>query len=249
MHEKVLLLLCLFFLSAADVCGQSIQPSLIHRYEKGYSLHSLEDNAAYLADSAGSDGAVVVRVCSKERMPLALSLAAADPLIVATILKVDYDFTPERVLFLRSEDCLGSDLAVAATELWAVPEGAVLPTSVESVRSDQVRLESIGTKDELGKGARDYQAATRKLIAELHEKPDAAGVVLGYYYKKPSPVMERRLREVRKLLEQSGLPQDRYCVRLAAWTGERSVDPPDPEPKYPSLFVVEVARAKDSTRK
>jgi len=64
-------------------------------------------------------------------MPLALSIAAMNPFIVARALNQGYNFSLERILFLRSEDCLGSDPAVAATELWAVPKGAALPPFVE----------------------------------------------------------------------------------------------------------------------
>jgi hypothetical protein len=190
---------------------------------------------------------VAVRVCSKESMPVALSTAAMNPFSIAKWLNDVYNHPPERILFLRSEDCLGSNPKVAATELWTVPKGAALPASVESLKASQVRLEAVGKKDLSAEGARGYKTAVQELTAKLKAKPGATGVVLGYYYKQPSSVMKRRLRAVRELLGQSGLPQDRYCVRLAAWTGERSVDPPDPEPKYPSLFVVEIAR--DSARR
>lgn len=248
MNNKASMLLGLFLFSVANVRGQSVQPILIHRYEKGYSSHSLEDNAAYLADSAGNGGGVAVRVCSQKRLPVALSIAAADPFTVSTILKADYGYTLERIVFLRSADCLGSNPKIAATELWAVPKGAALPASVESVKASQARSEPVGKQGLSAEGARDYRAAVQELTAQLNAKPHATGVVLGYYYNRPTPTMERRLREVRRLLERSGLPQERYCVRLAAWTGERLVDPPDPEPKYPSLFVVEVARVKGARK-
>lgn len=242
MNKFTLLLLGLFLLAAANARGQSAQSVLVHRYENGYSLHSLEDNAAYLADSAGIHGVVAVRLCSKESMPLALSIAAADPFVITASLRVDYDFTPERILFLRSEDCLGSNPMLAATELWAVPQGAAPPASIESVRFDQVRLESIGTEASSTDNARIYRAARRKLIEKLRERPNAIGVVLGYYYREASPVMKRRLCETRNLLKQSGISANRYFVRLMPWIGERSITPSEPEPKSPSLFVIEVAQ-------
>jgi hypothetical protein len=240
MNKKALIFLGLFFFSATDMRGQSVRPILIHRYEKGYGSHSLEDNVAYLVDSAGAGGRVAVRVCSQKRLPIALSIAAANPFVISTILKVDYSYLPERILYLRSDSCLGSDPMAAATELWAVPSGAVLPASVESVGANQARLESVGKKDLSAEGVRNYRTAVQELTAKLNAKPDATAVVLGYYYNKPHPMMAQRLREVQKLLKQNGLSQGRYFVRLAAWNGERSVDPLEPEPKYPSLFVVEV---------
>jgi hypothetical protein len=90
--------------------------------------------------------------------------------------------------------------------------------------------------------ARSYQAALQKLSAKLRANPGAVGVVVGYYYKQPSLMMKRRLRGVQKMLERSGLSPERYFVRLAPWTGEQAIDPSDPEPKYPRLFVMEIAK-------
>lgn len=247
MQKRTLFLVGLFLLPAVLLARQTNQPTLINRYERGYSLHNLEDNAAYLVDSAGQGGRVAVKICSRERLPIALSIAAADPFLISTILEVDYDFTPERILYLRSEDCLGPDPIVAATEFWAVPNGAALPTSVESIRSNQIQSEAVGTEASSTKGTHNYKAAARELTMKLRARPRAVGVVLGYYYQKPSSAMQRRLHEVRTLLEESGLPQDRYCVRLMRWTGERPVDPPEPEPAYPSLLVIEIMR--DSARR
>ena len=88
--------------------------------------------------------------------------------------------------------------------------------------------------------------ALQKLSARLRANPDAVGIVLGYYYKQPSRLMKLRLHEVQRTLKAAGLSEDRYSVRLAPWTGEYGDD--DPEPRYPSLFVVEVAKA-NSARK
>jgi hypothetical protein len=44
------------------------------------------------------------------------------------------------------------------------------------------------------------------------------------------------------MLEQSGLSGDRYFVDLVPWTGEYGIDPPDPEPRYPSVFIVEMEK-------
>lgn len=71
------------------------------------------------------------------------------------------------------------------------------------------------------------------------------GIVLGYYYDKPSQLMKKRLREVRRGLEKSGVQHSRYFVRLSPWSGERSIDPAEPELVYPSFFVVEVGKGKE----
>lgn len=244
MRHFLALMIALILSSGISPTGQeSIQSGarLVHRYERRCGYSCLQELAIALGGGGAkkSSSTVAIRFCSKESLPLALSTAAASPAYLISILTDSYGYTPERILFLRSEGCLGPASAVTATEFWEIPQGAALPTSVETVRSSQVRVDSLGMEGLIG-NARNYKAALQKLPDRLRANPDAVGIVLGYYYKQPSRVMKRRLREVQRTLEKNGLSEDRYSVRLARWTGEYGDD--DPEPKYPRLFVVEVAR-------
>ena len=183
----------------------------------------------------------VLRICSKESMPTALSVAAANPFTVAKALNEGYNFSPDRILFLRSEDCVDSSSTVAATELWAVPSGATLPTFVQSVKSSQVSVESIGTKNTPPlDGVRDYKNATRQLIAKLRTREHAVGIVRGYYYRKTDRLMRERLHEVEQLLRQGGIPKERYVIRVMPWAVEDSVAGRTSEPKYPSISLIEI---------
>jgi hypothetical protein len=235
-------------ITAGILLGQENTPpdaKLVHRCESGCSGSSavMEASLDLLHYFGEPPERVAIRVCSKEPLPMALCVAATDPIYLTQWLATVHKYPSERVVFSRAENCIGNNPQVAATELWAIPKGAVLPASVESVRANQVHWESIGANKKLAtRGASNYRAAAKKLIAKLWARPDAVGIVLGYYYKKPTPIMQRRLREMRRLLQQSGLPQDRYLVRLASWNGEFGIDPPDPEPRYPSLSIVEVER-------
>jgi hypothetical protein len=91
-------------------------------------------------------------------------------------------------------------------------------------------------------GSRHYIATAQLLIKRLRTEPRLVGIVLGYYYDAPSELMKRRLREVQRKLRESGIHPNRYFVRLSPWSGERSVDPPEREPVYPSFFAVEIVR-------
>lgn len=236
-------LLLLFGASSAKDDRTRPEAKLIHRFERSSGDYGLSEAVIDISMYAHElDGTAVVRVCSKEPLSVALLIAAANPFIVTERLSNKYP--PERVLFLRSEDCLGSYPEVAATELWAIPKGAALPSSAESIKSGQVRLEPVGTKSPpTANGVHNYRVAVEELVAKLHARPKAVGVILGYYYKNPSVVIKQRLHKVQSILEQSELPRNRYFVRLAPWTGEYAIDPPDPEPRYPSLFIVEVSKS------
>jgi len=249
--RQALLIIGLLFSSSGSL-GQGGKPEAVQvrRYERtGSGFDAItEANYELTRIATKPDDVAVIRLCSREPMALALSIAAMNPFTVARALNQGYNFVLERILFLRSEDCLGSDSAVAATELWAVPKGAALPTSVESINASQARLQTVGATNLLAEGTRNYRLAVKELTTKVRAAPDAIGVVVGYYFKQPSLEMKRRVREAQKMLEQSGLPHDRYSVRLMPWPGARSIDPPEPEPKYPSVLVVEVMKDRDARR-
>lgn len=233
----------LLLILAALAFGQNgAQPKaeLIHRYERGCGYSCNQELAIDLGGGAGTDpnDIVAIRFCSNEPLPKALAFAASPPEYVISILTDIYKYGPERILLLRSSDCLSTGAAVAATEYWVIHKGGELPSYVESVKSCQVDFGSLGRR---GANARDYRAELRRLPQSLKANPDRFGVVLGYYLKRPSRSLKQRLNETQRFLERSGLSRNRYMVSLKPWTGEYEVDPPEPEPKYPDIAIIEVS--------
>jgi len=51
------------------------------------------------------------------------------------------------------------------------------------MKSSQVRIDSLGTEGQIG-NARTYKRALQKVPAKLHARPEAVGMVVGYYYKE-----------------------------------------------------------------
>ena len=240
---RAILFLTLFLSLGALVYGQNgAQPKaeLVHRYERGCGHSCNQELAIDLGGGAGTrpEDIVAVRFCSKEPLLNALALAASPPDYVISILKDVYKYTPERILLLRSADCLSSNPAVAATEYWVIHKDGVLPPHVESVKSCQVNFGSLGYR---GANAHDYIAALHELPKSLRADPGRFGIVLGYYLKRPSRILKQRLNEAKRFLERSGLPQNRYMISLKPWTGEYRIDPPEPEPKYPDISIVEIS--------
>jgi hypothetical protein len=251
-HHIVLFLL--LPLPAFGVFAQSDSEQaarLFKRYDPGAAYNRVTEDVLTLSLSvkAKERARIAVRVCSKESLPFALATAGADPFHIAELLTGGYGYTAERVIFLRSEVCLSAKEPLRpATEIWTIPEGASLPSHVEALKSNEAELVSLG-KRPANRGVRDYRSAIGELIKNLRANSTSNGVVFGYFLKRPSPVLQRRLREVTKILEQSGLPPDRYLVRPMGWNDEVSTYPPDSEPRYPSVFVVKVAKGKVSARR
>jgi hypothetical protein len=244
-QHHILLFLTLLSL-AFRVFAQSdseVTARLFKRYEHGASGHRTGEDVLTLTLSlTRKDRAMVaVRVCSKEPLAFALVTAGADPFQIAELVAGGPDYSPEQVMFLRADNCLSKYPSATATEIWAIPERASLPPHVEAFKSNEVKLITLG-KRPANRGVRDYRSAVGEMINTLRADSASRGVVFGYFLERPSPMLRRRLREVRKMLRQSGLPSDRYLVRSMGWNDEVSTYPPDSEPVYPSLFVVEIAR-------
>lgn len=250
-HYAVLFLLLLLPVFRAFAQGSEHTARLFKRYDAGAAYNRVTEDVLTLSLSvkAKERAKVAVRVCSEELLPFALATAGADPFHIADLLTGGYGYTAEGVIFLRSEDCLSEKEPLRpVTEIWTAPEGASLPSNVEALKSNEAKLVSLG-KRPANRGVRDYRSAIGELIKNLRANPTSRGVVFGYFLKRPSAELQLRLHEVTKLLEQSGLPQDRYLVRPMAWNDEVSTYPPDSEPRYPSVFVVKVAKAKDNARR
>ena len=239
--------------SSFGILGQGVtkpEAQLIHRCLGGQGGCSgydavMEDTLNFGQYRDQPDTIAVVRVCSKEPTPIAFSVASMNPLTVADWLENVYNFTPERILLLRSEDCQVHRRGAATTELWAIPQGATLPTHVDAIKPCQFPGEYIGVESNEpspGEGDRHYRRSMRELVAKLRANPRAVGVVLGYYLKRPRALMKQRLKEVELFLRRSGVPHDRFSVRVMPWIGGYSISPPDPEPENPSMYVVEVTK-------
>jgi hypothetical protein len=205
----------------------------------GDATHAIQEAALDLKEYAsGANDTIAIRVCSKEPMPVALSTATASPFIILEYLE-HYGFSRDRILFLRSEECLMTNPSVALTEFWALPQGAAPPPSVETIRSSGVRFEVVRTGDTI-KNARSYHAALKVFVAKLCAKSDVAGVVVGSYYKHPSRTLEKNLLVAKMMLERSGVPADQFYIRTSPNSGVHEHN--ESEPNYPNLFIIEMAR-------
>lgn len=248
--SKLYLLCVALVVTSLPVLGQNVAgvSRRTERYEGGAGDNEVTEAAFRLTSLNPKERrTVAIRICSKERIVIAMATAAANPFQIADKFVNGYAYPPERVVFLRSEDCLSDkDPSISATEIWAIPEGATLPHYVEALTFNQIRLISLGRKP-ANRGVRDYKAALQKLIDNLRSNPKNFGVAVGYFLDRPSKALQQRMREVRTLLQQSGLPRERYLVHLTCWPDEVSTYPPDSEPRYPDVFVIEMAN--DSTQK
>lgn len=235
--------LVLVLAAAGTPCfAQQTSAVLFKRYDPGAAYNRVIEDILTLTIAVKPENraTIAVRVCSKQPLPLAIFPASADPFQMAELLTGGYAYLPERVVFLRAEDCLGKDPLRGITEIWTLSEGASLPPHIEKVVSTDAQCVPLGKKPaKLHIGVRDYKTALDDLIKELQRDPSARGVAVGFFLKRPSSALRRRMREVKSTLDRSGLPPDRYLVYTAYFNAEASDS--DPEPLYPEVYIIKKA--------
>ena len=200
----------------------------------GDALHAIQEVALDLkAQATGPEDRVAVRVCSKEKLPIALLTATASPFVLREHLE-HHGIEAQRILFLRSEDCLGGDPSIAVTEFWVVPKGAEPPASVESIRADRAQAQLVRAADEV-KTRQDYADALQELLSKVSKRPEAVAVVVGLYYERPSALLVNNLRRARTVLLSGQGHASRVYVHTVRTSGIREGD--EREPNYPNLYV------------
>jgi hypothetical protein len=235
--------LVLVLAAAGTPCfAQQTSAVLFKRYDRGGSVNRMiEDTFSLRIDVKPDDKAIVaVRVCSKDPLPFGLVSANADPFFITEQLVNTYAYAPERLVFLRSEDCLGNVPSSGITEIWTLARGASFPPYIEKVAFADAQRVALGTK-RVFRGVRDYKEATAELIKELQANPTARGLVVGYYEfnGRLNPLLRRRLKEVTKTFARSGLPRDRYLVHVT-YANDESWES-QPRALYPEVYIIKKA--------
>lgn len=243
MNKIKVTLALLFFFKALSV-GQEVQrpeAKLVRSPFMGGNFADVMQEAAIdiKGHAGGPEDMAAIRICSKEPMPMALVIATASPFIMLEYLE-HYDYSRDRILFLRSENCLGAKHGIAVTEFWAIPKGATPPASIEAIKASQVRLDVLRTRDTI-KNDGDYNAALLKLSSKLQSNPRAIGVIVGFYYKSPSHLLKMNMRKVQRTLRYSKTQQGRYYSHLQKLTGPGTEWPSSSKSKYPDIFIIEVS--------
>lgn len=235
-----LALLCFLNASASGQGEQRPSAKLIRSPFSGGNFIDVVQEAAIeiKANAGGPEDTAAIRICSAEPMPVALIIAAANPFAVAEYLS-HYGFSPERVLFLRAENCPKVVRGVAVTEFWAIPKGAVPPHSVESVKASQAQADVVRANSTI-KSDEDFNDALLKLSSKLRTNRGATGVIVGSYTGTPPGILKMNIRKAERFLRRSNIEPRRYFSRLQKLTGPRTELPSNYQVKYPDLFIIEL---------
>lgn len=211
---------------------------------RGELQHPLSEIHLDIEESAGKpEDMVAMRICSNEPLPVALFISVVNPAgigqsFVEGVITGRLFFAPERVLILRSADCPVTHPPYVPVEFWGVPKGAALPSSVESLKLCQVKFEEVSTKETV-RSLRAYRTALKALAVKLSADAELFGVIRGEYNLRPAASMKRALKESGALLEEAGVPRQRFFVRLKP-SARYDPDSPEAEPKFPDIYAVRI---------
>lgn len=208
----------------------SQQPIHIARYDIGgsgldgmmeYTTSILE----YFKDYPSST--VVLSLCTKKPLPIAIATAAIEPLTLARYLS-HYYVPVEKIVVSRAAFCSGKLATNTATDLWMVLPTNRFPKMIDSVKVCQIKIRELKSRQDASGniriGTNNYLAAANKLVSELKANPKATGVIVGYYIGEPPQAILKKLKRVQRLLKRSGLAPARYYVRPLHWTGFPEVE-------------------------
>ena len=200
--------------------GALPRAELIHRFEHGAGDDAVMEATIDLANRIKESGdKVAIRLCSKDPLPLAMFTNAISPtLMVAKNLGHVPHLTPDNILYLRAEDCMGPNPLIAAGELWVIPKGANLPSSVESLKYCQLQIKNVASESTI-KNSRGYRTVLQKLSRNLRDNPKLAAIIIGNYFRTPRPDLRRNLLNAEKMFERDGTPPNQNFIRLQILDG------------------------------
>ena len=189
-----------------------------------------QEYAFYLADAAHSSR-IAVRLCSKERFEIAIAKASGNLSALTDALKRWQHVNPDEIALLLSDDCLPAGAGRVATEFWAVPPAASLPSHERNIRLTDASITITRGKD--------HRTKVEEFIRQLREKPDSYGFVKGSYFSHPSSTLRRRVRDAeRRVLRHADL-KGRFAVGLVPYG---IIYSDYIEPKEPVFIVIQILK-------
>lgn len=220
--------------AAQESASPAKSPILIGRCSGDCLYETMrQEYAFYLADAAHNNR-LAIRLCSAERFELAVAKANSNISTLIEELRRWPHVKPGEIVLLLSRGCRPARPGRVTTEFWAVPHAATLPAHERKVTLDDASFEVVG---EVGQGAAKRAA---EFIMQLRQTPDAYGVVLGTFYRRPAPSLKRGVRDAARLLRAEPDLRGRYATAFVPYgfTFSSGFN----EPTEPSFIIVRISK-------
>lgn len=188
--------------------------------------------------------AFAIRICSENKLLLAIPAAVVDPFQIIKIIRSRYAKPSEvpPIYLLRSTNCGSTYVPV---EVWAVGKNGKLPAHIESYDYKRLRVQQLGFNPSVcSTGKIDHRTATKMLINKLRRDWNSFGVIIGYYDSSKGsadPDLRKRVEQARNLMERSGISRKRYSISYEIWHADDSECSAKPVTK-PSIYFLALKR-------
>jgi hypothetical protein len=185
---------------------------------------------------------LVIRLCTQESLELALIKSALK--FRPTLENFSaLGFSKENIIVSKSPECISEKKSIVATEIWNVPLGKDLPSSIEIYKSDRISLEIISESIYRYVGTANYIENTNKLIKELKRDKLARGVIFALYDRNINKA-NKYLRKISALLIKHGIKKSQYFMQAIKREWATCVNYFNDSPRklinYPSFFIVKL---------
>jgi hypothetical protein len=254
---KAGLLLILLLVVSPRLEGTAFQSErwtkLLGRCVGNCSYHELTEEISFALADVARSGRITIRLCSSERSEIAVAKASTNLTMMVETLKELHKVDVNDVLLLFSRSCGAAKPERKATEFWGIFGGASLPPHEKSIKISELSLGIV--RQENGKaymktllsgGEAPENAVTEpQAISKidvgaqmLSRDPGSYGVVIGFYFKRPTAELKRQVRLAKQELEKDQALRGRFSTHLIPY-GFRYSD--SVEPTEPSLYIIRLS--------
>ena len=201
----------------------------------------LREIASDFASAANYGNQLAIRLCSNERFEIAIAKATGNIFTVFGELKEISKINSDEVTLLLSDDCLQNEVPKqVATDFLILSDGSQ-PPYIERTNLKNVCVTRIGIVPISREMEKDYpKEAFNDFVKQLQQKPNAYGVVIGFYNRKPSKILKNKVQKIDDKLRKFPDLKDRYTTDIVSY-GYYDSDW-NFEPKKPVFYIVEVKK-------
>jgi len=232
--------LCLLSVTLVPLCPSGARPvaqkertapTLLGRCEGNCLYDTLSQEYAFALADAAQHGRIAIRLCSNEKFEVAIAKASANLIEIADSLKKRGLTDLSDIPLLISDKCPTEGMGRVATEFWVIPSHAAPPTYDKLTSFTSVSITAVGEMS--------YHSKVREFVKHLRQEPGSYGVVVGYFFRRPSLTLRHRVREAGKLVRSNPDLKGRFTAALIPYgvihTGYV-------EPKEPRFLVVQISK-------
>jgi hypothetical protein len=212
--------------------SESRDAFMLYRFDtNGSSVQSMSEYGFEVAQtmSARPDLKLVVRLCSTEKMTVAVGTAAVDPISLTWFLMNAKETLPkisvDSILVEVSPNCVKSGAVSTAVELWLIAKSKT--SDYEQIKACKLRETQYRSKDDEREdvfvGTKKYREAFNRLYKDISLRTQDAGLIIGYHNIGRTRLVEKQLLNLKNNVNKKKLNSENLFFGMLEWNQDDSV--------------------------